>query len=104
MMTWTVIGLLALGAAGQRLLGMFAIGPLLDRNPHLRLVGELLPIAVVTALIVQLTLVTNGSLSVDARAGALVVAGVLVWRRAPLIVVVFVAAASAAGLRLLGLS
>jgi branched-subunit amino acid transport protein len=104
MMTWTVIALLTLGSAGQRLLGMFAVGPLLEKRPEFRLLGELLPAAVVTALIVQLSFVNDGSIRVDARAAAIVVAGVLVWRRAPLIVVVAAAAVVAAGLRALGLS
>ncbi|MDY7105952.1 MAG: AzlD domain-containing protein [Actinomycetota bacterium] len=99
-MTLTVVFLLALGTLGIRLLGMFAIGPLLDRRPGLRRSAELIPAAVVAAVIAQLTLADGRAVVVDARAVGLVVAGVLVWRRAPFVVVVLAAAAATALTRL----
>ncbi|MGF1598675.1 MAG: AzlD domain-containing protein [Acidimicrobiales bacterium] len=101
-MTWLVVILLTLGAAGQRLLGMYAIGSLLERRPVVRDLADLLPAAVVTALVAQLTLSTAGELTVDARAAGLAVAGVLVWRRAPFVVIVVAAAATTALLRAVG--
>ena len=47
------------------------------------------------------TLDAAGRLTVDARVPALAVAAVLVWRRAPFLVVVLAAAATAAVLRAL---
>jgi hypothetical protein len=102
MMTWTVAALLALGSAGQRMLGMFGIGALLERRPRLRALGDLLPVAVVSALILQLGLISGGSLTIDARVAGLAAAAVLVWRRASLVVVVLAAAAVTAGFRAAG--
>ena len=52
-------------------------------------------------LVAVQTLNSGGELVVDARVPAMAVAGVLVWRRAPFLVVVFAAAGTAALLRLL---
>ena len=101
-MTWLVVALLTLGAAGQRLIGMYAVGSFLERRPALRELADLLPAAVVTALVAQLTLSTAGELRLDPRAVGMVVAGVLVWRRAPFVAVVLAAAATTALLRAMG--
>lgn len=101
-MTWPAVVALAIGTAGLRLTGMFAIGPLLDRWPALRRVADLIPAAVVAAVVVQLTLVSRGQLVIDARTAGIAVAGILVWRRAPLWVVVIAAAATTAAVRALG--
>ena len=53
------------------------------------------------ALILVQTLDGAGRLVVDARVPAMAVAGLLVWRRAPFLVVVLSAAATAALLRAL---
>lgn len=95
-MTWAVIGALALGTWGQRLLGMFVARPIVTRRPALALLADLLPAAIVAAVIAQLTVARGKDLIVDARLLGLAVAGVLVWRRAPLIVVVIAAAAATA--------
>lgn len=100
-MTWTVVALLTLGTAGQRLIGMFAIGSLLEHRPRLRELADLLPAAVVMALIAQLAFAKADSLVLDARAAGLAVAGMLVWRRAPFVAVVVAAAATTALLRAL---
>ena len=54
------------------------------------------------ALILTQTLGDGQHLVLDARVPALAVAAVLVWRRAPFLVVVLAAAATAALLRALG--
>jgi branched-subunit amino acid transport protein len=59
-------------------------------------------IALLAALVAVQTLTTGTSLVLDARTVALVVAAVLLWRRAPFIVVVVAGAVVAAGLRALG--
>lgn len=91
---------LAAGIGAQRLAGMFLLGPVLQRRPGLRRVADLIPVAVVTAVIVQLGFATGQSLVIDARAAGMGVAAIAVWRRAPLIVVVLAAAAATALLRL----
>lgn len=65
----------------------------------------LLPVALLTALVVVQTFASTGSshgLTLDARAAGLGVAVVALLLRAPFVVVVVLAAATAAGLRHLG--
>jgi branched-subunit amino acid transport protein len=97
-----VIGTLALGA------GTYAFrvaGPLLGARATLgdrpRELMNTAAITLLTALVATAALVQAGSLAGIARPVAVVVAGVLAWRRAPFVVVVIAAAATAAGLRLL---
>jgi len=100
--TWTIVLVLAAGVWGQRFLGMYVGGPVLSRFPSLGKLAMLIPAAVVMAVIVQLTVASGRSLVVDARLAGMVVAGVLVWRRAPFVVVVVAAAAVTALLRAVG--
>lgn len=100
-MTWASVALLAAGVWGQRLLGMFVGARVVGRMPALGRLAALIPAAVVMAVIVQLTLGDGRSLAVDARVAGMVVAGALVWRRAPFVVVVCAAAASTAFVRVL---
>ncbi len=97
----TVFSIVALTIAvwGQRLIGGFAIGPWLERRPTLSKAASLIPAAVVMAVIVQLTVARGRSLVVDERLAGVVVAGVLVWRRAPFLAVVLSAAATTALIR-----
>lgn len=101
-MTWTIVFVLAAGVWGQRLLGMYLGGPVLGRFPSLAKLATLIPAAVVTAVIVQLTLASGSSLEIDPRLAGMVAAGALVWRRAPFVVVVVAAAAVTALLRAIG--
>ncbi len=98
-MSYLAVALLAIGTAGQRLAGMFLVGPWLTRRPLLERIADLIPAAVVMALVAQLSFTTKGSLVIDERAAGIIVAGLLVWRRAPFIVVVLAAAATTALLR-----
>lgn len=99
----TVLSIVALTVAvwGQRLIGGFVIGPWLDARPRLAKAASLIPAAVVMAVIVQLTIANGRSLVVDERLAGVAVAGVLVWRRAPFLLVVLAAAATTALLRAL---
>jgi branched-subunit amino acid transport protein len=100
-MSWTV--LLALCGISYALK---AVGPLLaggrQLGPKVRGVLDLVPIALLAALIGVQTLGSAHRLVLDARLPALAVAAILVWRRAPFLVVVLAAAATAALLRALG--
>lgn len=95
-MTLMAVLWLALGTWGQRLIGMFVGGELVKRRPALARLAALIPAAVVMAVIVQLTVASGTALVLDARALGMAVAGVLVWRRAPFLVVVIAAAATTA--------
>ncbi len=97
----TVLSIVALTIAvwGQRLLGGFVIGPMLDRRPALTRAASLIPAAVVMAVIVQLSVAQGRTLVFDERLAGMAVAAVLVWRRAPFLVVVIAAAVTTALLR-----
>ncbi len=98
-MSWRI--LLAFCAVSY---GLKALGPMLAGgrrlDPGLNRALELVSLPVLAALIVVQTLGDGHRLVLDARAPALAVAAVLVWRRAPFLVVVLAAAATAALLRL----
>jgi len=100
-MTTIAIIVMTIGAWGQRLLGAFVVGPLLERRPLLARAAGLIPAAVVMAVIVSLTITRGGSIVIDERLAGLAVAAVLVWRRAPFLVIVLGAAVTTALLRLL---
>lgn len=101
-MTWAIVFVLAAGVWGQRLLGMYVGGPVLARVPALAKLATLIPAAVVMAVIVQLSVGAGRSLEVDPRLAGMTAAAVLVWRRAPFVVVVATAAAVTAVIRALG--
>lgn len=98
-MTTLSIIALTIGVWGQRLIGGFLIGSSLERRPKLAKAAGLIPAAVVMAVIVQLTVANGRSLVIDERFAGVAVAGVLVWRRAPFLLVVLSAAATTALLR-----
>ncbi len=99
-MSWTV--LLALCAISYALK---AVGPLLAGGrqlpPGVRQVADLVAVPLLAALILVQTIGDDHRTAIDARVPALAVAAVLVWRRAPFLVVVGAAAATAALLRAL---
>lgn len=97
-MSWTV--LFGLGAVSYALK---AVGPVLaggrQLGPQARRALDLVAVPLLAALILVQTVGGPHRLVVDARVPALAVATVLVWRRAPFLVVVLAAAATAALLR-----
>ena len=80
---------------------MRAPRPFLER-PRLLRVTEMLPAALLASLVVLQTFSTGPHLALDARAAGLGVAVVALVVRAPFIVVVIVAAVTAASLRAVG--
>lgn len=100
-MSWIVVAALAAGVALQRVVGMFLGGRLITKYPSTARLASLIPAAVVAAVVAQLTLTDGTSLDADARQVGMAAAGVLVWRRAPFIVVIVTAAVVTAGLRAL---
>lgn len=85
-----------LKVAGYLLPQRIAEGALLSR------VAALVTVALLASLVISQTFGDDGGISVDARLPALVVAGALLWLRAPFIAVIIAAAAVAALLRALG--
>jgi branched-subunit amino acid transport protein len=102
-MTLTSILILAAGTYAFRL-----AGPLLSERMRVSArVQELLSlsaIALLAALVATAALTANGGFAGWARPAGVAVGAVLAWRRLPFVVVVVAAAATAAGLRLLGVS
>lgn len=69
-------------------------------NPKIKELAALLTVALLAALVGIQTFVSTEGLSIDARVPAIVAAGVLFYLRVPFVVVVVVAAAVAALIRL----
>ena len=69
-------------------------------NPRIKDLAALLTVALLAALVGIQTFVSSDGLSIDARVPAIVAAGVLFYLRVPFLVVVVVAAAVAALIRL----
>jgi branched-subunit amino acid transport protein len=69
-------------------------------NPRIKDLAALLTVALLAALVGIQTFVSSDGLSIDARVPAIVAAGVLFYLRVPFVVVVVVAAAVAALIRL----
>ncbi|MEM7272286.1 MAG: AzlD domain-containing protein [Actinomycetota bacterium] len=114
-MSWTSILVLAGGAYLFKALGLLVFGPALagggrsgtetETEPAigwpLRL-GQLLPPALLAALVVSQTVVTGTELVLDARLAGVLAGAVAVWRRAPFWLVLVIAAAVTAGIRAVG--
>lgn len=85
--------------------GLKAAGPLLAGGrrlgPGVRRALDLVAVPLLAALVLVQTLGDGHRIALDARVPALAVAALLVWRRAPFLVVVLAAAGTAALLRAL---
>jgi branched chain amino acid efflux pump len=99
MTVWLPVLLASAGCYALKFAGLAAPQRLLDR-PAVRKVVELIPLALLAALIAVQTFATGQRLVLDARAAGLVAAAVAVLLRAPFVVVVVVAALAAALVRL----
>ncbi|MGL5808597.1 MAG: AzlD domain-containing protein [Nocardioides sp.] len=96
---WTAILLAALGCWLWKAGGMSVPSQVLDR-PMVARAGDLIPIALLSALIAIQVFGSGPSLTVDARLVGLGYAVIALALRAPFLVVVFGAAAAAALARL----
>ncbi|MGL5826490.1 MAG: AzlD domain-containing protein [Nocardioides sp.] len=96
---WTAILVGALGCWSLKLLGLSIPTPILDR-PTTRRVADLIPVALLSALIGVQVVGDGTHLALDARVVGLAFAVVALLLRAPFLVVVFGAAAVAASVRL----
>ena len=97
-MIWTAVLLTAAGCYGFKAAGWLVPSTVLDR-PVVRTAATLLPVALLAALVVVQAFSVGASLQVDARAAALAAAAVCLWRRLPFLLVIVLAAATAALVR-----
>ena len=81
-----------------KLAGYLAPSSWLEQPRVMRIAG-LVTVALLSALVAVQSFATGHRLTLDARMAALAVAAILLWRRAPFIVVVVAGAVVAAGLR-----
>ena len=99
MSVWAAVLLASAGCFALKLLGWSVPSRVLDHE-RVRRTVELVPIALLAALVVVQAFSTGRSLTVDARAAGLAVGAVAVLLRAPFLVVLLLAAGTAALLRL----
>lgn len=99
-MIWLAIGLTLIGCYALKLAGLL-VPPQVLRRPRVRRVAEQLPVALLLALVAVGTFGTGRALVLDPRAAGLAAAGVALLLRAPFLLVVLVAAAVTALVRLL---
>ena len=98
-MMWTAIIATAVGAYLLKLAGLSIPESVLE-HPLVHRVADLLPVALLSALVAVQVFSDGPSLTLDARAAGLAAAVLALLLRAPFIVVVFVAALTAGLLRL----
>ena len=102
MSLWIAIIAAGLGCYALKLAGLSVPESVLDR-PYVRRATDLLPVALLAALIAVQVFADGQRLVVDARVAGLAAAAVALLLRAPFLVVVVVAAGTAALLRALGM-
>ncbi|MBA2463886.1 MAG: AzlD domain-containing protein [Nocardioides sp.] len=99
-MTWVAVVVAAVGCYLLKLAGLSIPRAVLDR-PLVSRVADLVPVALLAALVGVQVFAEGSTLTVDARLVALAVAVVALTLRAPFLVVVLLAAGAAALVRLL---
>lgn len=99
-MIWAAVLVAGVGCYLLKLAGMSLPTSVLD-HPLVRRVADLIPVALLAALIAVQVLTSGAALTVDARLAGLGFAVVALVLRAPFLVVVFGAAVTAALVRLL---
>jgi branched-subunit amino acid transport protein len=98
MMWWAILGA-GLGCYLLKLAGLAIPARVLER-PLVERIADLIPVALLAALVAVQVFARGTQLTVDARAAGLAVAVVALLLRAPFLVVVIAAATTAALLRL----
>lgn len=100
-MMWLAVLAGSLGCYVEKLLGFMLPHSVLERDSVRRAAG-LLPVALLGALVAVQTFAVGQSLVIDARLAGVVAAVIALLLRAPFLVVVLVAAITAAVLRAMG--
>lgn len=98
-MIWVAVIAAGAGCYLLKLAGL-SIPPRVLDHPTMERIADLIPVALLAALVAVQVFASGSSLVVDARLAGLVVAFVLLLLRAPFLVVVFGAALVAALIRL----
>jgi hypothetical protein len=96
---WWAILVAAAGCYALKLAGMSIPAAVLER-PLIERITDLIPVALLAALVAVQVFARGTHLTLDARAAGLAVAAVALMLRAPFLVVVLAAALTAALLRL----
>jgi branched-subunit amino acid transport protein len=99
-MSWTLVLALAAGAYACKAIGFLLLGRR-TLAPALERCLALIPAAVVSALVMKDTFSTGQHLVIDARVAGVAAATVAVWKRAPFVAVIVIAAGVTAGVRAL---
>ena len=99
-MIWTAVIAASLGCYLLKLAGL-SVPPRVLERPVVERIADLIPVALLAALVAVQVFGSGGQLVLDARVAGLAVAVVLLVLRAPFLVVVFGAALAAAVLRTL---
>ena len=99
-MMWLAILLTGLGCYLLKLAGLSVPATVLEK-PLVERIADLMPVALLAALVGVQVFASGTSLTVDARVAGLLAALVALLLRAPFIVVVLVAALTAALIRLI---
>ncbi|MCS6712360.1 AzlD domain-containing protein [Brachybacterium sp. EF45031] len=99
---WVAVIVVSVASFLQKWIGYQVPASLLER-PVVARITTLLPLALLGALVAVQTATAGPLVVADARLLALAVAAVLLWRRAPFLVVVITAALTAAAAWALGL-
>ncbi len=102
-MSWVALAIFSVGNLSTRAIGMFALGGRVGPNAKWTKLVGLVPISVVAAVFAVQTLSARNEIVVDARILGVAAAAVAVWRKAPMVLVVLVAAGVTAGARALNL-
>lgn len=101
MTLWLIVIVASLACLALKLVGYMVPPTILDKPTPSR-VANLLTVALLSALVAVQTLAVGASLQLDARVPAVIVAVVLFALRVPFVIVVILAAATAALIRLSG--
>lgn len=97
---WALVIATSAGCYALKLAGYLVPARVLD-HPRMRRLIELLPVALLAALVVVEAFANGRHLEADGpRLAGVAVAAVAIWRRAPFLVIVVLAGATAAVLRL----
>ncbi|TAM83048.1 MAG: AzlD domain-containing protein [Jatrophihabitans sp.] len=100
MNTWTLVAATIAGCYLLKLAGYLVPARVLD-HPRVRRIVDLVPVALLAALVVVEAIANGRHYDIDgSRMAGVAVGAVAVWRRAPFVVVIVVAAVTAALLRL----
>ena len=98
MLTGWIVVALAAGVYAQRAAGALLIDA--DRlSPRWRRVLDVLPVAIISAVLALATASADGQLTIDARTAGVAVAALCAWRKLPMFVTVAAAAITTATIR-----